>query len=246
MAVFEHGSVRIDYSVEGDGFPVFAIAPGGMHSANDIWNRMPWNPRVRLTDRYSVIGMDQRNAGASTAPVSGNDGWSTYTSDQLALLDHLGIERCHLLGMCIGGPYEMALMTAAPERFTCAVMLQPAGIVDDHAVMRDLYDGWAADLAPTHPEADAAAWSSFGDNMWSADFLVSSTRADVAACTTPLLVMMGNDQWHPQAVSREIVDLAPNARLVERWKDDEVLAETDATIKAFLAEHTPADAAAAP
>jgi pimeloyl-ACP methyl ester carboxylesterase len=238
MAELRHGAARLDYSVEGEGFPVLALAPGGMRSANDLWNNAPWNPRQRLVGDYSVIGMDQRNAGASRAPVSADDGWATYTADQLALLDHLEIERCHLLGMCIGGPFEMALLKAAPERFTCAVMLQPAGIVDDHAVMQVLFDSWAAELAPEHPEADAAAWASYRANMWDADFLVSSTRADVAACNTPLLVMMGNDQWHPQSISREIAELAPNARLVERWKDADVLADTDATIKAFLAEHT--------
>lgn len=239
MAVFERGDVRIDYSVEGDGFPVFAIAPGGMSSANALWNNAPWNPRVRLTARYSVIGMDQRNAGASVAPVSAGDGWASYAEDQLALLDHLGIDRCHLLGMCIGGPYAMALLTAAPERFTCAVMLQPAGIDGDPSVMRDLFDGWAAALAGSHPEADEAAWASFKANMWDGDFLVSSTSDDVAACRTPLLVMMGNDQWHPQSVSREIVALAPDAVLVERWRDADSLPATDATINAFLAEHTP-------
>lgn len=239
MAVFERGDVRLDHAVEGEGFPVFAIAPGGMSSANAIWNNVAWNPRAQLTAQYRVIGMDQRNAGASVAPVSGHDGWSTYTNDQLALLDHLEIDRCHLLGMCIGGPYAMALLTAAPDRFTCAVMLQPAGVDGDGSVLRDLFDSWAAGLADAHPEADAAAWTSFGDNMWSGDFLLSSTREEVAACRTPLLVMMGNDQWHPQSVSREIAALAPNATFVERWKDEESIPATDATIKAFLAEHTP-------
>ena len=68
MAMFENGSVHLHYQIEGDGFPVFLIAPGGMRSANDLWNRMPWNPRTALRDHYRVIGMDQRNAGASSAP----------------------------------------------------------------------------------------------------------------------------------------------------------------------------------
>ncbi|MCU1394497.1 MAG: alpha/beta hydrolase [Ilumatobacteraceae bacterium] len=239
MSSFDNGAVHLDYSVEGNGFPVFTIALGGMHSHNDLWSRAPWNPRQRLVDTYQVIGMDQRNAGASTAPVSGDDGWATYTADQLGLLDHLGIERCHLLGMCIGGPYAMALLRAAPERFTCAVLLQPAGVDGNPSVMREMYDGWAADLAPTHPEATAADWASFGDNMWDGEFLISASRDDVAGCTTPMLVMMGDDQYHPQSVSREIAALAPNARLVERWKDADVLDQTHATITAFLAEHTP-------
>ncbi|HEY4331762.1 MAG TPA: alpha/beta hydrolase [Ilumatobacteraceae bacterium] len=241
MTTFTTGSVQIDYAVEGDpdAFPVLALAPGGMGSVNEFWNKAPWNPRRQLRDQYRVIGMDQRNAGSSIAPVSANDGWQSYADDQLALLDHLGVERCHVLGMCIGGPFVMSLVTREPSRFAGAVALQPAGVVGESTVLRDLYDSWAAQLAPSHPEADAAAWRSFGDNMWDGDFVMSVTREQAAACQTPLLVMLGNDQHHPQEVSRELAALVPHATLVERWKDDEVLAATDATIKQFLAEHTP-------
>ena len=51
----------------------------------------------------------------------------TIRDDQLALLDHLGIERFHVAGMCIGGSFIMELIEAAPERVASAVMLQPIG-----------------------------------------------------------------------------------------------------------------------
>ena len=108
MTVLEHGGARIHYEVEGDGFPVFTIAPGGLRSAHALWKTVPWNPRSALADDYRVIGMDQRNAGASRAPITADDGWHTYLADQLAVLDDLGIERCHVLGMCIGGPFAMS------------------------------------------------------------------------------------------------------------------------------------------
>lgn len=240
LASFERGPARLTYEVEGDGYPVLLIAPGGMRSANEFWTRMPWNARAALTGSYRVVGMDQRNAGNSVAPVSASDGWSTYAADQLALLDHLGIDECHLLGMCIGGPYVFGLLTAAPERFRSAVVLQPVGIEDNREVLRGLFDEWATELALRHPEAGPADWAAFGDNMWGGDFVLTASREQVAACSTPMLVMMGDDQYHPQSVSREVVALAPRAKLVERWKDDDVLAATDRTIKDFLAEHTPA------
>lgn len=239
MAMFENGPVRIHYQIEGEGFPVFLIAPGGMRSANDLWNRMPWNPRIALRDHYRVIGMDQRNAGASTGPVSADDDWTTFTNDQLALLDHLQIERCHVIGMCIGGPYIMGLLHSAPERFASAVLLQPVGIEGNTAALLEMFHAWATDIAPHHPEASAADWSAFGDNMYGGEFVLSATRQDVAECQTPLLVFMGDDQYHPQSTSREIAALAPNATLVEHWKDDALIARTDATIKDFLVQHTP-------
>jgi pimeloyl-ACP methyl ester carboxylesterase len=240
MSFVARESARLHYDVEGEGFPVFALAPGGLLSANDFWRRTPWNPRERLRDTYRVIGIDQRNAGASRAPIAASDGWATYAADQLAVLDHLGVERCHLLGMCIGGPFAFALLTAAPQRFCSAVLLQPVGLDGNRDVFYKMFDGWAADVRGEHPEADDAAFASFRENLWGGrDFVITATREQVAACATPLLVMMGNDEYHPSSVSREIARLAPNATLVEQWKDEASLGTTDATIRAFLARHTP-------
>jgi pimeloyl-ACP methyl ester carboxylesterase len=238
MAMLELGPVRLHYELIGAGDPVLLIAPGGMRSANDLWaSRIAWNPLERLRDQFQLIAMDQRNAGASSAPVAATDGWVTYATDQLALLDHLGIDECQVLGGCIGGPFIMALLAIAPERFRSGVILQCAGIDDNTDDFRGLFDAWATELAPTHPEIDAAGWTSFRENMWGGEFLLAATREQVAACTTPLLLLMGDDLFHPESVSRELAALAPNATLVERWKDGEDLHRADETIKRFLADH---------
>lgn len=242
MARFERDDVSIHYDLEGleHGFPALLIAPGGMRSANALWDDMPWNPRVALADAYRIIGMDQRNAGSSTGPVSRDDGWATYTGDQLALLDHLGVERCHVVGMCIGGPYIAALLRAAPERFASAVMLQPVGIDGNRSALAEMFDAWAADLRDAHPTMTADDWASFRHAMWGGEFLLTAAPADMAEVTTPILVLMGDDLYHPESTARELVDAAPNATLVESWKDEHVLAQTDRSIRDFLASHTPA------
>lgn len=239
MSVYENGAVSIHYDLEGDGYPVLLIAPGGMRSASELWFNMPWNPRAALADRYRTIGMDQRNAGRSSAPVSGTDGWATYTADQLGLLDHLGIERCHVVGMCIGGPYIIGLLTDAPERFTAAVLLQPVGIDDNRRAFVEMFDQWVATIRDRHPEATDGDWAAFRSNMWDGEFVLTATPEQVAACTTPMLVAMGNDLYHPPSTSRRIADLAPRATLVEEWKEGDALVAIDAAIEAFLAEHTP-------
>ena len=238
MANFDNVSASIHYDVEGDGFPVLLIAPGGMRSANELWNGMPWNPRTALAGDYRVIGMDQRNAGRSTGPVSADDGWATYTGDQLALLDHLGVERCHVVGMCIGGPYIMGLLAAAPERFAAAVVLQPVGIDGNRQAMYDMFDQWVETIGEAHPEMTRADWDSFRSNMWDAEFVLTATPEQAAAVTTPVLVAMGNDLYHPQSTSRRLAEVAPNATLIEQWKEGEALTAIDSTIKGFLAEQT--------
>jgi pimeloyl-ACP methyl ester carboxylesterase len=241
MSSFDHGAATIHFDSEGDGFPILLIAPGGMRSANELWNDMPWNPRT-LADTYRVIGMDQRNAGRSSAPVSADDGWDTYTGDQLALLDHLGVERCHVIGMCIGGPYIAALLRTAPERFASAVMLQPVGIEPDggnRSAFHEMFDRWVDLQADAHGDVDAATWAAFRSTMWDGDFLLTATEDDVAAFTTPLLVAMGNDLYHPQVTSRRIAELAPDVTFVESWKEGDALAAFDGLARRFLERHTP-------
>jgi len=239
MAEFSNGAVSIHYDVEGDGFPILLIAPGGMRSANELWNDMPWNPRTELSGEYRLIGMDQRNAGRSTGPVTADHGWATYTGDQLALLDHLGIDCCHVVGMCIGGPYIMSLLAAAPERFASAVALQPVGIDDNRQAMYDMFDQWVEMIGDNHPEMTRDDWDSFRGNMWDGEFVLTVTAEQASTCATPMVVAMGNDLYHPQSTSRRLAEVTPNAMLVEQWKQGAALVAIDGTIKRFLQEHTP-------
>lgn len=238
MAIFERGDVHLAYEEHGEGFAVLLIAPGGMRSSRQAWARIPWSPVEGLRDRYRVIAMDQRNAGESTAPVSADDGWASYTEDQLALLDHLGVERFAVVGMCIGGPYVVRLCRAAPERVAAAVMFQPIGEQGNRDAFFTLFDGWAEEIREQHPEADAAAWASFRDHMFGGPFMFGVSRQDVAACETPLLVLMGDDLYHPAEISRAVSELAPNATLIERWKGDDDRDAAIAEVRLFLEQHT--------
>jgi len=222
-----------------DAFPVLLFAPGGMRSAAGFWKNSPWNPVDALSDRYRVIAMDQRNAGKSRGPVTGLDGWHTYTADHIALLDHLGIDRCHVIGGCIGGPYCLGLMQAAPERVAAAVLQQTIGAHENRQAFYEMFDSWAQEIAAEHPEASEDDWKAFRSRMYDGDFVFNVDRDFVRACPTPMLVLMGDDLYHPQVTSRELAALAPRAELVEHWKDDAVVDETVARVRSFLEAHTP-------
>jgi len=238
MAIFERGGIRIHYEVRGDGFPVLLLAPGGMRSRISAWQRSPWNPVTALADRFQVIAMDQRNAGESFAPVRADDGWATYTRDQLALLDELGVDRFAIVGMCIGGPYILALAKAAPERVTGAVMFQPIGRDDNEDAFFTMFDGWAEEIAEAHPEADEDTWRSFRENMFGGDAPLFDTTAEALRdIETPMLVLRGDDLYHPSSASRLVAKEAPNATLVEHWKEPEYQSAAIARVDAFLVDH---------
>ncbi len=233
------GPVSINYESHGEGFPLLLIAPGGMRSAIDFWTRTPWNPIEQLADRYRVIAMDQRNAGRSTAPVRATDSWHVYLDDQLALMDHLGADRFHVAGMCIGGSYAYGLIAAAPERVASATLFQTIGLDGNRQAFYDMFDSWADELRPQRPDTPPEAWQQFRDAMYGGDFLFTVDRDFVAACPTPVLVLLGNDLYHPESTSRDVARLAPNATLVERWKEPEHVPAAMRAFEEFLAASTP-------
>jgi pimeloyl-ACP methyl ester carboxylesterase len=240
--MFKRGEVELYYEEHGAGFPILLIAPGGMRSDIPFWHRCPWNPIEQLAPRYRVIVMDQRNAGRSRAPITAADGWADYTADQLALLDRLKVGRFHAGGMCIGGSYTMALIKAAPERVVSGVLFQTIGLEKSEAnrkTFMNMFDDWARELKPKRPEVSEAAWDSFRHNMYGGEFLFTVSRDFVAACKTPLLVLAGNDEYHPMESSRDVAALSPNATFIENWKEPEYNAAAKAALESFLAAHTP-------
>ncbi|MBV8139066.1 MAG: alpha/beta hydrolase [Deltaproteobacteria bacterium] len=240
MPTFERNGVSLYYEEYGSGFPILLFAPGGMRSSIEFWSKSPFDPTKELAGDFRVIAMDQRNAGQSRAPLAASDGWHSYTGDHLALLDHLKIDRCHVMGGCIGGSYSLGAIQAAPNRISAAVLQNPIGLSPKNREMfYAMFDGWADALKPKHPEIDAAGVRAFRDRMYGTDFVFNVSRDFVRSVKTPLLILMGSDDYHPTPTSEEIASLAPNATLVREWKTPELIPQTVKRVREFLKSHTP-------
>ena len=242
MPSIEHNGATIYYEEFGQGFPIFTFAPAGLQSVIDVWSQpsAPVNPTTEFAGDFRVIAMDQRNAGGrSHAPMTAQDGWHSYAADHIAVLDHLGIEQCHLYGQCIGGPFIMSLLKAQPQRIASAVIAQPIGRVAEALPPRtERFNNWAASLTD-HPEATEAVLDAFYRNLYEPGFAYSVDRDFVSSCQTPCLVLAGNDAAHPYAIAEEMAALLPNAEFIAEWKEGEPLAAARARMKQFLLEHTP-------
>jgi len=247
MPQLNTGSASIYYEEYGTGYPVLLFAPGGMRSAIGAWRRNPANPDAippwmdptqSLADEFRLIAMDQRNAGKSTAPISSTDDWSSFARDHVALLDHLGIDRCHVMGGCIGASYCLGLKALAPSRVNAAVLQNPIGVAGaNHQVFHDMFAGWAREIS-ARPDVEPSALERFGHNMFDGDFVFSVTRDFVRSCSMPMLVLPGEDAFHPTALAEEIVSLAPNARLLTPWKGPAHLQSTIVAVRQFLKANT--------
>ena len=220
MPYFTRGDTSIYFEERGSGPPVLLIAPGGMKSTIDFWKHAAIDPWSSYADDFRLVAMDQRNAGRSTGPLEADDPWGAYAADQLGLMDHLDVERFLVMGCCIGGSYILKLVEQAPDRLLGAVLEQPIGLIDSNRrLFGQMQHAWAEETAAARDDLDRAALDRFLAAMWAGSFVVSVPAEVVSACPVPLLVLPGIDDYHPTETGREIAAMAPNADILEPWKD---------------------------
>jgi hypothetical protein len=236
---------HMHYEIAGEGPVLLALAPGGLHSRSELWEyREDGRPRgivspvAALAHRHTVLTLDQRNAGRSTAPISEFDGWQAYAEDHLLLLDALGIERCHIIGACIGPSFALKIIELAPQRVLSAVLQQPIGKSDDNLQLRrQSFNSWSEKLLAQGRQLDTRVMAAIERNLFGSDFVYSVSRDFVRACATPLLVLPGNDARHPKAIGEEIAALAPNASLFSDWDSAAGQTHYAETLQTFFDSH---------
>src|SRR5262249_47963893 len=169
--------------------------------------------------------------------VYGTDGWHTYAADHLALMDHLGHKRFHVMGGCIGGSFCMTLCRLAPERIPAAVLQNPIGLHENPDTWDDAVRGYGKVVMERAPSVTPATIASLGRNLYDCDFVFSVTREFAHECQTPLYIQPGDDKPHPTVVGEEIAKLAPKAEVQRGWKADKP--ESIRRVTAFLERNTP-------
>ncbi|MEM6789718.1 MAG: alpha/beta hydrolase [Myxococcota bacterium] len=145
MATADVGrGIHLEYETSGEGPPLVLIMGIG---AQLIW--WPSGFVERLARRYRVIVFDNRDVGLSTKlegaeppPVgrmiaralAGAEVGAPYSlvdmaDDTAGLLDHLGLDDAHVLGVSMGGMVAQALAVAHPHRVRTltSIMSHPGG-----------------------------------------------------------------------------------------------------------------------
>ena len=247
MPSFDDGPVHIHYEEAGAGYPLLLIPGGGLDAT--IGHLASPFDAFAFQDEYRCVAADLRNAskGQSTGPLEVDRPWDSLTDDHLRLLDHLGIDRCLVMGFCIGGPLIWNLLRRAPDRVAAAVLAQPVGWRPE---MRDpkypgtFWKAWGATLVAKRPEISLQTTDRFVANMFESnpDFVFSVTRDFVRTCQTPVLIMPDDIPAHPYAVAMESAMLAPNAEVsMFPWKEPkERIPLAVRQVRSFMRAHRPA------
>lgn len=239
---------QIHYRTYGAGFPVLLFAPGGLRSRMELWPSPAGGPARPWVDwtaalpaaGFTAIAMDQRNAGQSRTEIRADHGWHTYAADHMALMDHLGFDRFHVLGGCIGGSFCLKAIQTAPGRVTAAVLQNPIGVHPEHPeYFPESHVEWSREQRAARPELDEAAIAAFGHTMWDRGFVFCVDRAFVRACPVPTMLLPGTDIPHPAATSTELAALLPGVEVLTEWRGPEHLRTQESRVVAFLKRHTP-------
>jgi pimeloyl-ACP methyl ester carboxylesterase len=118
------------YDVAGSGPPLLMFSPGGFNAAAENWVSFGIYSRLNLLDhltrKYTCITFDRRESGRSGGRVE-RIGWGDYVAQATGLLDHLSVERAHLMGGCVGCSSVAAFAVAHPDRVSSMVLYSPAG-----------------------------------------------------------------------------------------------------------------------
>ncbi len=130
MPLADTGGLATHYEVVGEGPPLLMFSPGGFDARIDQWRDLGVYKRIRLLDHlprhYRCILFDRRENGRSEGRVE-RITWASYVRQATGLLDHLGIEKAHIMGGCMGCCPVAAFAVAQPGRVLSAVYYWPVG-----------------------------------------------------------------------------------------------------------------------
>ena len=220
MKLIENG-IEMRYRLHGDpgGEPLLLLH--GFLGSGATWSTILGDLDA-LGPRYRLVIPDLRGHGGSTNPP-GEFTLRQSSRDVLALLDHLGIERCRVIGMSGGGMTALHMAVAEPRRVERLVLISATTHFPEQArvIMRGMTeetrteDEWAQ-MRALHVHGDdqiRALWRiarGFADSHDDMAF----TAADLARITAPTLIVHGDrDPFFPLDIALAMHDAIPRGWL---------------------------------
>lgn len=130
MATAIIDGITTRYEVVGSGPPILMYAPGGFDATVEKWSGLGVYAKIKLLDhlpqQYTCILFDRRECGTSGGRVE-RVTWAHYVEQGKGLLDHLGFERAHIMGGCMGCCPVAAFGVAHPEATLSMILFWPVG-----------------------------------------------------------------------------------------------------------------------
>ena len=118
------------YEELGQGEPLLMFSPGGFDATLEKWSTLGVYGKTKmmatLTAHFRCIVFDRRETGHSGGRVQ-RVTWADYAAQGKGLLDHLGVDKAHLMGGCMGCAPALAFAAMHPEATRSMVLYWPVG-----------------------------------------------------------------------------------------------------------------------
>ena len=241
MPSFDADGIEISYEVHGDtGTPILLIHGFGS-SARVNWIATGWVETL-LEAGYSPVAFDNRGHGGS-AKLYDPERYHArdMAEDARRLLDHLGIERCPVLGYSMGARIAAFLALNHPGRVSASIwggmgMNLVEGLGNSDEIIAALLAETVEEVeSPTGRQFRLFAEHTGADRRALAACMVHSREpmaaAEVARIEAPVLIAVGEDDTLAGAVA-PLADLLPDAEAVVVPRRDHLKTTGDPAFKA--------------
>lgn len=232
MPTFTANGTELYYEEQGEGMPLLLLHGLGANRA------MFKQEMDHFGSSYRVIGLDSRGHGRSDKPAEFT--LNDHIEDAVALLDHLDIQKAHVLGVSMGSYIAQGLALAHPDRVEKLVLVVSKAhgktsstqeMIERHAEElegveeKDYPDAlfkymfhnqqavqiWQEELWKTEKELSLLEMAAANKAMAGFDF-----RAALPTVEAQTLVISGkHDGLNPPERGQELAGLIPHARFVE-------------------------------
>ena len=130
MATAIIDGVTTRYEVMGSGPPLLMYAPAGFDATLEKWSTQGVYAKIKLLDhlpkQYTCVVFDRRECGQSGGRVERLT-WAHYVTQGKGLLEHLGFNRAHIMGGCMGCCPVAAFGVMHPEMVLSMILYWPVG-----------------------------------------------------------------------------------------------------------------------
>jgi pimeloyl-ACP methyl ester carboxylesterase len=224
---FDSGGVKIRYAVVGKGDAVVLIH--GWMADSSMWgkNRLGDSQVVAtLAQEFQVITLDCRGHGGSDKPHDPKEYGPKMAEDVVRLLDHLEVDKAHLVGYSMGAMLAGHIVITHPDRVLSVTFAGGAPILKPDPIDQKRNDEFLAKLK-TDQGLQALAKVLFGEQdgkaLVAANRSLSQLRATEEGLRKyrgPVLFVYGEGDWEStvrhirvarKALGRGEVIVIPNA-----------------------------------